>query len=186
MVSPRPTSFISGRGLVAHRNLGEADLAGQLRHRPSHASVIAIAMHEDDGDRADAVLVGRLAVPRHAALPRSSRRQHLAVGADTRSSTSTTRSYSSSGLTICTIEQFRAAPGSRSPARRETLGDDQQSPVALALQQRVGGNRRAHLDGGDALRRHAFALPQRPSGRGCPGWRRRRRPRDFPTAACAP
>ena len=40
----------------------------------------------------------------------------------------------------------------------ETLGDEQQHAVALALQQRVGGDGRAHLDLADEAGRDRFAL----------------------------
>jgi hypothetical protein len=50
-------------------------------------------------------------------------------------------------------EHVRAAPGRRCAARREALGDHQQRAVALALQQRVGGDRGAHLHRADALGR---------------------------------
>jgi hypothetical protein len=54
----------------------------------------------------------------------------------------------------------------------EAPGDDQSGAVALALKQRIGGNRGAHLDVADAFCRDGCPGRRR-AGRGCPGWRRR-------------
>ena len=42
----------------------------------------------------------------------------------------------------------------------ESFGDQQQSPVALALQKRVRRDRRAHLDGFDRVLRYFVAVDQ--------------------------
>ena len=61
----------------------------------------------------------------------------------------------------------------------ETFRGHQQRALALALEQRVGGDRGAHLHGADAAGRDRLALRSGRAGRGCPARRRRDRPPGF-------
>ena len=131
---------------VAGGDLGKADGAGQLGQRELVLRM-TVAVHEHDGDRPDPVRV-RLAQGRSGS-GRVERDQHLAV-----------RRHPAVHLRHALVEHFRerdpqveqVRPGLVADAKRvaEAPVDHQQGPIALALQERVGGDGGAHLDAGDA------------------------------------
>ena len=88
MVSPRPTSLISGETSWLTETCGKADLARERGHLPLVLR-IAVGVHEDDGDGVDAV--GRAASSSAGRAARSGVCSTV-PSARTRSSTSTTRS----------------------------------------------------------------------------------------------
>ncbi len=112
-------------------------------------------MHEDDGDGADAVVVGGL--QQRAGAFEVERRLDGAVGAD-----------ALFDLDDALIEHFRQHDLAREQVRAgliadaqlvaESAGGRQQGAVALALQERVGRHRGAHLDGVDLARRDRRVL----------------------------
>ena len=136
--------------LVRHAHLGEAGRARQ----PLGGELVrgeAPAVHEDD---------------RHARQARGARRLQLggqrrlverphqrAVGADPLVGLHhPARRAARAGR--CAARTASAAPGSRCAAHRESrLVDDQQRRLALALEQGVGRDRRAHLDALDPVGR---------------------------------
>ena len=64
------------------------------------------------------------------------------------------------------VEQSRSCLSGDAQRIAEAARDDQQRALALALEQRVGGDRGAHLHAGHALRRDRFPRrePQQPTG----------------------
>ena len=142
--------------LVADRDLGEADLPAQGGD-PLLVAGVAVAVHEQDGDRAVAGLEGGADV-----LFRTGeieRRLHRAVGHDPLVD-----------LDDPAVEQLRQHDVAREQARADLVGDaqrvgealcdDQKGALALALEQGVGRHRRAHLHGVDPLRRNRLAGTQ--------------------------
>ena len=131
---------------MAGRDLGEADLAGDLGDALLVAGK-AVAVHGDDGDGTEPLLVGggeRLARLRLVERPVDAAvghqpfvdLHHLGVelfGQD-----------DVAGEDVGTI----LVADSQTVA--ETAGDGQHGGRALALEERVGGDRGAHLDGVDA------------------------------------
>ena len=139
--------------LVADRDLGETDVAAQGGDLPFVVG-IAIAVHEQDGDRAIAgaeriadVLFGAGKVER---------RLDRAVG-----------HHPLVDLDDPAVEQFRQHDIAREQARADLVGDaqsvgkapgdDQQGALALAFEQRVGRDGRAHLHGVDPAGRDRLA-----------------------------
>ena len=133
------------RDLVADRDLREAHVAGKRRNL-SLVVGIAPGMHEDDGDRADAGVPGRLELRAHGR--KLGRRLDRAVGA-----------HALGNFSDALVEHFRLDDllgedlGPRLVADlegvAEAAGDEESRAVALALEQRVGGDRGAHLHRGD-------------------------------------
>src|SRR3982751_948593 len=64
-----------------------------------------------------------------------------------RSSISMTSSYSIEGNSMWRGERFRAVLVGDAQRVGEAAGGDEQRAVTLALEQRIGGDRRAHLHG---------------------------------------
>ena len=94
------------RDFVAGGDLLEAELARQ-RGDVLFVVAVAVGVHQHDGDGVDAVLLGALQA-RSRTASRSSARSTV-PSARTRSSTSTTRSYSMSGLMMCLAKIFGRA-----------------------------------------------------------------------------
>ena len=130
------------RDPMADRDLGEADRARHLGERRL-VGVVAVAVHQHDGERAQALAVGGAEIgPGALHLERALDR---AVGA-----------HPLLDLDHLVVEQL----GQHDPAREdvramlvadpervaEPLGDRQYRRLAAALEERVGGDRRAHLD----------------------------------------
>jgi hypothetical protein len=123
------------------------------------------AVHEDDGDAREAARAGRGELPGE---------RWLVEGPDDVAQ----RADPLVGLDDSAVEQFRqddppveeARPVLVGDAERvaEALGDDQQRRLALALEQRVGGDGGAHLHRLDAVGRHRFvaAQPEEPADAG--------------------
>ena len=133
---------------MAHRYLGEAELARQGGHAPLVLG-IAIGLHEDDRDRLDAGGQRR----RQLGPQRNDIRLllHRAVGA-----------HALVGLDDTLVEHFRLddVAGKNLRARlvadleriAETPGGDEERTLALALEQGVGRDRGAHLHAADDAR----------------------------------
>ena len=126
---------------VAGGDLGEADVARDLGHAPLVFGE-AIAVHKDDGDRADAgverVLEG------HTRRLLVERRQHAAFRVDPLVDLDHPL-VEHLGQHDVAGEQLRPVLVTDAQGVGEALGDRQHHPIALALQQRVGGDRGAHL-----------------------------------------
>ena len=142
---------------MAHGDLRETRLARERRRLPLVRGM-GVGVHEHNGDRGDAVRHRGPQVLLQCA--RIERLLHRAVGA-----------HALVGLHHAGVEHlglddlFRKDVGPRLVADLqlvlEALGYHQQGRLALALEQRVGGDGGAHLDGGDAL-----------GGKGCAGRQR--------------
>ena len=129
-------------GAVAGRYLGEADLARQRRRRLLVRGE-AVAVHEDDRHRADAVVASRL--HRRPCRRRIQCAEHGAVRHDPLVHLDDPLVEHRGQLDAPREE---VGPGLVADAQRvaKTPGGDQQRAVALAFQQRVGRHRRPHLD----------------------------------------
>ena len=142
--------------LVRHAHLREAERASQpgrrlLVRRP------APAVHEDDGHAAQAGVVGGPEALAQVVFVQ--RLDHRAVGADTllRLDHALVEQL---GQHDVAVEQARPVLVGDAQRVAETAGDDQQRRLALALEQRVGGHRGAHLHALDELRRDRLAGAQ--------------------------
>ncbi len=134
---------------MARRHLRKAELA---RERRRLALVLGpgVGVHEHDRHRIDAV--GARCAQLRLQFREVERRLHASVGA-----------HALARLDDTGVEHLRLDDplgedvGARLRADLELISkparDDEQRPVALALQERVGRDRRPHLDDGDALRR---------------------------------
>ena len=142
-----PDQLDQRAGPVAGGNLRETDFTGDLHHCLLMVG-ITVAMHQDDGDGAIALVPGRL--QRRAGCLVVQRGHHAAVVG-----------HALVDLDDILVEQFGQhhmaveQAGSRliADAQRvpETLCDGQQGALALALQERIGGHRGAHLDSLDRV-----------------------------------
>jgi hypothetical protein len=181
VVSPRPTSLASGETWW----LTEIWAKPARSQAPSTMALVDRVLpgvHQHHGDRIDAIGAGPGEFRLEGFKVRPADR--LAVGHD-----------AFVDLDDAFVELFgkddllgeNIRPCLVGDAKRvaEAPGDDQQRAVALALKQRIGGDRGAHLDVPDAFRRDRRCPGRCRAGRGCPGWRRRDRLRGFPTEACA-
>ena len=135
---------------VRHADLPEADLAGDalggklVRRMPP-------AMHEDDGDAVDA---GREGFPHVFCEARDIERPHdLALGVDAFVGLDHPR-VEQLGQDDVGVEQARPVLVGDPQGVAKAAGDDEQRRLALALEQRVGRHRRAHLHALDQRRRH--------------------------------
>ena len=134
---------------MAGGDLRKAELARQ-RHHALLMIAVAIGMHQHDGDSADAVGARALQFDAHGV--EIDLALYGAVGA-----------HPLVDLDDALVEHVRLddvlgedfRPRLVADAQRvaEALGDQKQRPLALALQERIGGDRRAHFDGGDLLAR---------------------------------
>ncbi|OQC04256.1 MAG: hypothetical protein BWX79_02528 [Alphaproteobacteria bacterium ADurb.Bin100] len=143
-------------GLVAGADLGEAHLPGDARGR-LFVRGEAVAVQEDDGHAAQAGV--KCGLQLRAQMAFIERLHHVALRAD-----------AFLGLDHAAVQQFGQHDAPVEQARAVLVSDaqrvakpargDQQRGLALALQQRVGGDRRAHLHALDVLRRHRLAGQQ--------------------------
>ena len=128
--------------LVARRNLAEADLPRQRRHRQLVGGE-AIAVHEDDRHGADTVVEGRLKQgPRRRRIhcaKHGAVRHHPLVHLDH-------PLVEHRGQHDLTVEEVGPRLVADTQRIGEARGRDEQRAVALALQQGVGRDRRPHLD----------------------------------------
>ena len=139
--------------LVRGRHLREADLARDAGGALLVAGGVP-GVHEDDGHGADAAVVGGLHVAAQRGFVQVA--DHFAVGR-----------HALVGLDHGLVEHFRQHHVAVEQARTvlvgdaqaiaETAGGHQQRAFALALEQRVGGDRGTHLDALDLLGRHRLA-----------------------------
>ena len=129
------------RDLVAHRYLRKADLARERGHLPLVLGV-AIGMHEHDRDRPDAGGArGRKLAPQRGEV-------RLALDGSV-------GTHALVHFEDALVEHFRLDDVAGKDLRprlvadlegvAKTLGDDEERALALALEQRIGGDRGAHL-----------------------------------------
>ena len=137
-------------GLMRGADLRKADLRCDAPGR-QFVCRVAIAVHEDNGDRTQTALVLRQQFGLQLRLVK--RLDHIAV-----------RTAALPGFDHRAVQQFRqhdVAVKDTGPVLvrnaqcvPKTLGGHQQRRFALALQQRVGGHRGPHLHAGHLLRRN--------------------------------
>ena len=144
--------------LVAHRDLGEADLGRDLGHGQL-VLVVAVAVHQHDRDRAIAggerrLQIGAGALPVERLLDRAVGAQAL-LDLD-RAGVELLRQHDVAGEDVGPV--LVADPQHVA----EAAGDREHGGRALALEQRVGGDRGAHLDRVDPASGSGSPLP-RPS-----------------------
>jgi hypothetical protein len=135
--------------LVANRDLGEADLA---RERGDLTLVLgpAIAVQEDDRGRAYAGGEGRFHVaPRRLEVWRA---QHLALCGDTLVDLDDAL-VEKLGQDDVAREELRPVLVGNAELVGEAFRDDEERALTLALEERIGGNRRPHLDRLDSVGR---------------------------------
>ena len=138
---------------MADRHLGKAHLARQRSHL-AFVLRVAVGVHEHDRHRLDAVAHGRFEIAPHGG--EIGRALDGAVG-----------THALVHLGDALVEQFRLDDLARKNLRARLVADlervakaardQQQRSLALALEQRVGRNRGAHLDGADAAGRDRLA-----------------------------
>ena len=140
-----PDQLQQGGDFMRNGNLGEAQCAGEAGQL-LFVLVEAISVQEHDGDRPDACRKGG-----HHADPcmgKVERDQNLSFSAqslpDFDHPVVEKRRFDD-----IEIEQAGASLIADLESIPESLGDDEKGALALALQERVGGDRRAHLDAGD-------------------------------------
>ena len=133
--------------LVRGRDLGEAQLAGDLGDPPLVVGV-AIAVHEYDRGRTDAVVIGRPQLCPRRVLVQG--RQHLALGGEALVDLGDAF-VQQFGQDNVALEQLGPVLIGDAQGVCEARGDDEDRPVALALEERIGRHGRAHLDRFDAV-----------------------------------
>ena len=141
-----PDQLDQRRDLVADRDLRKAQLARDLR-QPRLVIADAPAVHQDDRQRVDPRIANRCLAP--AAPATSSSGTSTSPSTPTRSSISTTRSYSIDGKHDVPREDLRPRLVADPQRIAEAARDRQRDPLALALEQRVGRDGRAHPHLGD-------------------------------------
>ena len=154
-----PDEFHQRAHLVTHRDLREAHFVGEARCLALMVWM-RISMHEHDGDGVDAV--GARGVERGARGGKVERRLHAAVGAQ-----------ALRHLGDACIEHRRLLYFAREDLWPRLIADlervaepfahQQQDAIALALEQRIGGDRGAHLDAVDQLGRERYGRAASPS-----------------------
>ncbi len=138
---------------MAGGDLLEAELARQRRN-PLFVVAVAVGVHQDDGDGVDAVKLRARKFGAHRI--EIERAFHCAVGAHPLVDFDDAL-VQHVGLDDVLGEDFRPCLVADAQRVAKALGDEQQGAVALALEQRIGGDRGAHLDRGDTLARNRFA-----------------------------
>jgi hypothetical protein len=141
------------RDLVADRDLRKAHVAGEFRHLLLMLGV-TVGVHEDDRDRVDAV--GLRGGKRAACALKVKTAFHRAVGADAFVDFRDAL-IKHVGLDDVAGENLRPRLIADLQRVAETFRDEEECTVALALQQRVGRDRSAHLHGADPARRDGIA-----------------------------
>ena len=154
-----PDEFHQRAHLMAHRDLREAHFVGEARCLALMVWM-RISMHEHDGDGVDAL--GARGVERGARGGKVERRLHAAVGAQ-----------ALRHLGDACIEHRRLLYSAREDLWPRLIADlervaepfahQQQDAIALALEQRIGGDRGAHLDAVDQLGRERDGRAASPS-----------------------
>ena len=142
-----------GRGAVAGGDLGEAhvgrDLGGAVLVRGG-----LVAVHEGDGDGADAVIVGLLEGGADGRFVEGF--EDLARGVEAFGDFDAALEEHFGELDI-EVEDARAILVADAEKVAEALGDQQQRAVALAFEEGVGGDGGAHLDRVDDALGNRFA-----------------------------
>ena len=135
--------------LMARRDLREARRAGK-RRRFALMLRVGVSMHEDDGDRGDAV--GARGAKRRDRRRMIERRLDAAVGAHALRHFGHAR-IEHRRLFDTAREDFRPCLVADLQRIAKALADDEEERIALALEQRVGGDRGAHPHRRDRVRR---------------------------------
>ena len=138
---------------MAGGDLLEAELARQRRDL-LFVVAVAVGVHQHDGDGVDAVKLGALKLGAHRV--EIERALHGAVGAHPLVDLDDAL-VQHVGLDDVLGEDLRPRLVADAQRVAKAFGDEQQGAVALALEQRIGGDRGAHLDRGDALARDRLA-----------------------------
>ena len=141
---------------MARRNLAKAHFARDLRDA-LFVRWIAIRVHERDGNGADTCRIGR--------FQRRARRRLVERTDDLAPRAHALVHLGDAGIEYLRqpdmeIEKPRAVLVADAQEIGETLGDQQQRRIALALEQRVRRDCRAHADGIDETRRNRLACLQ--------------------------
>ena len=144
------------RHFVTGRHLRKTEVASQSGELPL-VRLVAVGMHQHDGDRANAVGFG--------AFERASRRFKIEFALDGAIGTNALVDLHHAFVQHVRFDDMLGEdlrPCLVADAQRvaETFGDQKQRPLALALEQRVGRHRGAHLNGADALTRNRSARRQ--------------------------
>ena len=150
--------------LMADRDLAEADFARQFRNLRFVIGE-AVSVHEDNCGRANAAVKGGLQPG--ASLGDIQRHVDCAVHHDPLNNFDDAR-VKQCRLDDMQVKNARAGLIANLQGIAKSLGGDQNRCVALALQQRVGGNRSTHFDGGNQVRRdrRIFRHLQKPANAG--------------------
>ena len=138
---------------MAGGDLREAEFARQLGDL-LFVVTVAVGVHQDDGDGVDAVKLRALQLAPHRV--KIERALHGAIGAHPLVDLDDPL-VQHVGLDDVLGKDLRPRLVADAQCVAKALGDQQQGAIALALEQRVGGDRGAHLDRGDALARDRFA-----------------------------
>ena len=161
------------RHFVARRHLRKTEIASD-GGEPLLVRVVAIGMHQHDGDRANAFGFG--------AFKRAPGCFNIELALDGAIGTHALVDLHHALIQHVRFddvlgEDFRPRLVADAQRVAKSLGDQKQRPLALALEQRVGRYRRAHLDGTDALtrnrggRRQSKQVPDAVHGRIAVGFR---------------
>ena len=155
-VPTRTASRVNGEGKrPSHfaQDVLQSWLACQRCH-PLFVIAVAVGVHQHDGDSVDAIPLGASQLGAHRV--EIERTLHGAVGAHPLVDLDDAL-VQHVGLDDVLGEDLWPRLVTDAQRVAKALGDEQQGAVALALEQRIGGDRGAHFDRGDALARDRFA-----------------------------
>ena len=144
------------RDLVADRYLRKTHLARQRRHL-SFVIGMAVGVHENDRDRLDSVGLDGVQLPTHSREIGFT--LHRAVGTDALVDFNNTL-VEHVRLDDVAGKDFRPRLVADLQCVAEAFGDEQRGALALALEQRIGGDRRAHFHRADVPGRDCFSRLQ--------------------------
>ena len=166
---------------MADRHLLEADLARQGGHLLLVVGV-SVTVHEGDRDGSEAVVAPSSSAARAAS---SSSGWSTSPSAAMRSSTSITRAVQHVGQDDVEGEEIGAGLVADPQRIAEASSGHVDRRFARPLQERVGGDGRAHLHRVDQVGRDRFPFAESGAARGSPERRRPRSVAGSPRAACA-
>ena len=141
---------------MADRDLRKTHLARQRRHL-SFVIGMAVGVHENDRDRFDSVGLDGVQLRTHSREIRFT--LHRAVGTDALVDFNNTL-VEHVRLDDMAGKDFRPRLVADLQCVAEAFGDEQRGALALALEQRIGGDRRAHFHRADVPGRDCFSRLQ--------------------------